>query len=187
MVIRGNAIVVDNELVDSLVIYKPLFDIRDATSKNIKIKASLLFDGTGIMVTEPKVPSYFYKEVEKIHLLEGLHGCETMRSAHHVAAKDIRNQTHRQQKRVLLRFPEGVTCKVGHFNGATSSNDNKLKNNLRMMEMPVNKQGNQIATVQFIYWRVVIEGTHRCLNSDGEESDDCLEDAVKRMGNIAKK
>lgn len=52
------------ELVNSLTIFKPVYDARDAKTK--KITASLLPDGSGILVMEPTVPSYLLVSPWKI-------------------------------------------------------------------------------------------------------------------------
>ena len=65
LVLRANDIEVDSELIDSITIFKPLFDLRDYK----KTKAILHENGGGISVFEPSVPTYLVNKVQKIHKL----------------------------------------------------------------------------------------------------------------------
>ena len=172
-----------SELLDVLWIYKEVSDIWDA--KDNVIKASLLPDGTGIEVIEPKAARFLYKDVKQIHHLEGSDACTPIYRAHKAAANEIKKHTHRQLKKIILKFPKGMTCNASRFNGDSSKSSLKLKNNLRMLETVVNKNpdgDNVMGTVQWLIWKVVIEGAPRILNSSDDESDDDFEDARKRMG-----
>ena len=190
LVIRGNEVVVNDatEMVDVLTIYKPLFDLRDAE----KSKACLLPDWRGIQITEPKVPLCFSENAKDMHRMEGKNQiCEPTLRAHLAAANDIRKQPRRQQKQVIMRFPDGLTCNAQHFNGKNKHEPCKLKNNVRTMETVSMKEKDifsgereKTATVQFIFWKVVIEAAPRRLEDDTEEESDGLKDAFTRMAMI---
>ena len=78
-----------------------------------------------------------------------------------------------------------MTCNASRFNGDSNKSSLKLKNNLRMLETVVNKNpdgDNVMGTVQWLIWKVVIEGAPRILNSSDDESNDDFEDARKCMG-----
>lgn len=177
MVLRAVGVVHENKELDTLTIYKPLYDIRDALDN--QIKASLLSDGTGIMYTEPKATTYLSKDIVKIHRMENQtdNDREPLHRAHRVAANNIKKDSSRQQKKVLLQFPDGITCSVGHF--SRNQKNPQLKNNKRMMNVNENDTDPGTA-VQFVFWQMVIDGAPRNLDSS-DESDDSFKDCRKRM------
>lgn len=161
LVILANDIVCDSkELVNSLSIFKPIYDARDAKSK--KITASLLPDGTGILVREPTVPTYLL-EINK-----------------EMKAACMKKEPSHQCKTVLLRFPEGTTCNDKHFN----KNSLQLNNNLRLKSLDlVGKDPSKTmdSKVAYISWKVAIDGDTRDFNeSDDEEEFDEWEDAFSK-------
>jgi hypothetical protein len=188
MVVKGSEIIVGGkEVVDALTIYKPLYDVRDYKAK--KVKASLLADGTGITVTEPTVPFYFIQNAGQIYDLEGAKACESTARTHAIAATGIKTNNNRQIKQVTLKFPDGITCNNDNFNKSTTKDGSlKLKNNLRMMPVQMDKddKGDPITTtIAFVFWKVSIDGEARHLNADAaSDSDEDLDDAFKRMQNM---
>jgi hypothetical protein len=162
-------VVVGNEMVESVTILKPIFDMRDAKNKNIT--ATLLGDGSGIRVSEPTVPSC---------LLDGPHGdCRLSKIAHAVVAKSIKKKEAglartRQFKTVILRFPDGKTCNSKHFN---KKGTHFLNNNIEVKGLDIKgKDPKKIlmeSKVAFMTWKVAVDGTTRDFNdSDDEDGDD---------------
>lgn len=114
--VRGKDVVVDDiSVMDTITIYKPIFDPRDRA----KVEVSLLSDGSGIEMKEPTVPTFFFTQVEDMYELDSdEERCASTILAHSVAATAIKNQVHRQSKRVVIEFPDGITCNKDFFNEA---------------------------------------------------------------------
>jgi hypothetical protein len=180
-VVRGNDIKIGSELIDAITIYKPLFDMRDRK----KTKAVLHEDGGGITITEPSVASFLIKEVAELHMLEEPTNCVPTEQAHKIAATDIQTREIRKNKQVHLMFPDGITCKLDHFN----NKNGKLKNNFRLLKVIVEKKAdpanNIIQLIPFIFWKVTIDGESRHLERQtSDDDDDDFEKAQTRMSNM---
>ena len=183
MVFRANDIECNTELIDTITIYKPLFDGRDIK----KTKAVLHEDGGGITITEPHVPHYMINEVKQIHQLEGQEGlCIPTMRVHRIAATDIRTKPMRREKQVALYFPDESTCKIDNVN---KHSGNKLKNNFRMLNIVLSEKGEDgeplVQLVPFLYWKLTIDGETRQLErSTSEDSDDDFTQAQSRMSSM---
>jgi hypothetical protein len=183
MVFRVNDIEHNGELIDTITIYKPLFDGRDIK----KTKAHLHEDGGGITITEPPVPHYMINDVKAIHQLEGKEGlCLSTMRVHRITATDIKTKPMRCEKQSTLYFPDEVTCKMDNFN---KHGGNKLKNNFRMLNIVLSEKGEDgeplVQLVPFLYWRLTIDGESRHLErSTSEDSDDNFTQAQSRMSSM---
>jgi hypothetical protein len=164
------------ELVDAIVIFKPIFDARDKK----KIKAVLSPDGTHITVTEPSVPTYLVDHVSQIHQMDRSDMCIPSKRAHQVIATDIKSKEARQTKKSLYFFPAGMRCKTNHFSNTVS----KLKNNFRLMDVVLMKDaaGKEVKQlVSFIFWKVTINQESRHLKRQNSDDSEDLADTFKRM------
>jgi hypothetical protein len=183
MALRAKNILIDKtQLIDALVIFKPIFDVRDAKGKN-KIRASMLPDGDGIVVTEPTLPTFMMEMTNEMHALEGEdNGCVPTYQAHRVAVTDIKKSAGRQTKEVVLRFPDGIRCKMEHFNG--KKDGLKLSNNLRILPGELGTGGAD-TTFAYIFWKLPIDEKQRLLQEEAEDSDDDLDEALLRMSKMS--
>ena len=91
LVTRVNDITVGNQMIDAIVIYKPIADARDFK----KVKAVLNSDGNGIVVMEPTIPSYLLEDVASLHIGEP---CVKTENAHRVIATAIANKSFRAKR-----------------------------------------------------------------------------------------
>jgi hypothetical protein len=196
MVIRGSDVKFEDEILNTLTIYIPVPDARDGKQK--KYKATLLSDGSGIRVMMPSMPFYFIQAVDAIHSLEvggdtdagsaSTAICEQTKLKHLALATAMRTTRTRQVKELVFRFPDKMTCTNSHYNKRKSPADLKLKNNLRMLDVEVDKDADGdpvIHTMTFIFWKVVIEGEVQKLEAAADsESDDDWTEATKRMSHM---
>lgn len=172
---RTNDIEKGLELVDSIRIYKPLFDARDFK----KTKAVLSPDGDYIKITEPSTPAYLIKEVDILHDLEGTNQCIPSLREHKIIATDIKTKDWRQTKSTILTLPDDLACKIDHF-GNTKG---KLKANFRMQKLKVSGSLEQVIT--FVFWQVAIDREARRLErQDSDDSEDAYDNAAKRMSGL---
>jgi len=183
--VRGKDVVVDDiSVMDTITIYKPIFDPRDRA----KVEVSLLSDGSGIEMKEPTVPTFFFTQVEDMYELDSdEERCASTILAHSVAATAIKNQVHRQSKRVVIEFPDGITCNKDFFNEA--GDGLKLKKRFRMLEVELCKDaaGNPVTThLTFMYWKVAVDGEEKKLGPDKNkpDDDDDLKNALHRMSKM---
>jgi hypothetical protein len=170
LVLRGEGIRVKNSdqnkgdfVVDALTIYRPLDDVKDFLNK--RIKAQLLSDGSGIEVTWPALPDYF-RDFKKIQALEGRDVCERTQLRHSTFVSSFKNDDARHLKKIILHFPDQMTCNSNHFNAGKEHG--QLKTVFRMAPAsfklpdftPDPDNPDDDDTVHylqpFVYWKVVI-------------------------------
>jgi hypothetical protein len=97
-----NVMLDSKEVVDVVLVYKCAVDARDAMA----IKAKMLEDGTGILVSQPSVPSFLIKDVKQMHELDKDEGfTESLMRDHLVTANAIDKRKERQTQQVEFRFP----------------------------------------------------------------------------------
>lgn len=173
LVLRGEGIRVKNPdrnkgdfVVDALTIYRPLDDVQDFLNK--RIKAQLLPDGSGIEVTWPALPGYF-SDFKKIQALEGSGVCDRTQLRHSTFVSSFKNDEKRQVKKIILHFPDQMTCNSNHFNAGKEHG--QLKTVFRMAPAsfktpdftldPENPDDDGIVRYiqPFVYWKVVINKT----------------------------
>jgi len=154
--------------------------------KTKKVKASLLIDGTGIVITEPSVPQYLYKDLKSMYALDAeAEACEATIRAHKVASTGIKRDEKRQVKQVTVKFPDGMSCNNEFFNNSGTS---KLKTNIRFMEVVICQEEDEDGLVNdvnqtctYVFWKVAIDGTDRRLREESDSDEDELVGALKRM------
>lgn len=170
----------NHQLLDVVTIIMPLQDMRDAMKK--KITASLLHDGSGMVITVPSVPSYLIHKVDALHGLEAAKNkCEKTGNAHKALANAIKTNPERSIKKIILKFPLGVKCKTEFFNHKDLY---KLKLNIRLLKDNVDMgSGTNIEVTNcFIFWKLVVDQETRSVQEDtGNESDDDLNESIQRM------
>jgi hypothetical protein len=173
----------DKAVVEALTVYMPVFDSRDIMKK--KYQATLLSDGSGISVTIPTLFLAILDQVEEIHALEHHALCEQTKTQHAVAATYVKSKPERLTKTLILKFPRGMTGNNKHFNGKNASSDEsilKLKNHYRILDIVVGTDEDddeEIETINFIWWKVVI-GEPQRLADESDESEDDYQDALSR-------
>jgi hypothetical protein len=181
-----NVILESKEVVDVVSVYRCAVDARDAAS----IKAEMLEDGTGILVSQPSVPTFLIKDVKQMHGLEKNEGfTESLMRDHLITANAIEKRKERQTQQVEFRFPPGITCNTKHF--GNKATDNRLRNNKRVCTVTVipgaNKKDPPIKTqdISFILWRVTVDKEDRHVElADDSDSDDDLASMYARTSDM---
>jgi hypothetical protein len=163
------------EVVDVVSVYKCAVDSRDAMA----IKAEMLEDGTGILVSQPSLPSFLVKDVKQMHELDKDEGfTKSLMRDDLVMANAIDKRKERQTQQVKSRFPPGITCITKHFKNKPANN--KLRNNKRLCTVTVipgaTKGAAPIQTqyIPFILWRMTVdkEDCHVELVDDSDSDED---------------
>ncbi len=157
---------------DAVTIFKPIFDFKDfGDSKNIK--AELLEDGTGMIITEPVLPHFLLHSVNEIHQQEGTRTCLWTTREHSAQATSIiRGGDERRFKRTLLRFPTGVVCTLDIYNTHEERDSpNGLKTNCRFLfswfqtgTPSIGLNGNMPVVNPYVFWKLVIKNSERLLH-----------------------
>jgi hypothetical protein len=134
-------------------------------------KATLVLNGTALLIQKPAVPYFLLHDYEPIFLSE-VAPCPRTKDAHAVHANRIR--------RVLLVFPDGMTCAT--LDGTTKKkpkDKNKIKMCLRYLSKtyPTPKAKEKEATQEFYpaHWVIRIHDEQRRLlkaDEEDEEEDD---------------
>ncbi len=101
-------VVAGNNVVNYLVIVKPVFDISDTSGRN-KISASLLQDGSGIVISEPKIPCFCLNEASSIFSTEDdTNFSRAIYQTHLTTAAAVNTSPSRLMKNTLCFFPGGM-------------------------------------------------------------------------------
>jgi hypothetical protein len=176
LVIRGDNIKVedDKEVVDALTFIYPLTDPNDL----LYLKPVLLRDGSGIALEEPTITEYFWKRTAMIHDQETDMACDKTETEHRINSAALKKVQSRKTRKVLLEFPEGLTCKADHF----SNKPSKLKVHYRELSVPIRERAANIRVVQYAWWKVAISGRERTVETGGSwDDEDPFADATDRM------
>jgi hypothetical protein len=181
-----NVMLDSKEGVDVVSVYKCAVDARDAMA----IKAEMLEDGTGILVSQPSVPSFLIKDVKQMHELDKDEGfTESLMRDHLVTANAIDKRKEHQTQQVEFRFPPGITCNTKHFKNKPA--DNRLRNNKRLCTVTVipgaTKGAAPIQTqdIPFILWRMTVDKEDRHVELvDDSDLDEDLASMYARTSNM---
>jgi hypothetical protein len=116
--------VFEEECIEALVIQMHLNDVRDAAGSD-KISASLLNDGSGVLIEEPSVYAFQFSEIKDLYNgFKSSAMCAAMQNAHTYTTAAIKQNSTRRKKSYILRFPDELRCKMGYMN---QSNGQKLQ------------------------------------------------------------
>jgi hypothetical protein len=175
------------ELIDEIKIILPhMVDCRDFSS----YKASLVLGGKALMIQKPAVPFFLLHDHEDLFFSEVKY-CARTKDAHAVHANRIKADVNCQVRRVLLVFPDGMTC-APVTDGAMKKKA-KDKNKIKMCLRTITKtyaSGKTVPremTAQVFYpayWLVRIHNEQRRLlkaEEEEEEDDDDIEAAFQGM------
>lgn len=164
--------------LNALFIYKPLFDCQD------NVNASLLEDGTGIVVTEPTIPSYMVDQHEKMHTLESQESPSELYlaafHAHTVLVALLRKENKRTTKKSILRFPDNIKCTLEHFNVRDGQ---KLENKFRLLP-DLDAIENETTFNNYVVWILAVENTIQSLDLVGKDSKADISNAINRLRNL---
>jgi hypothetical protein len=189
LAIRGNEVVQENTVVDKLSIMKPIFDMDDF---DLKLYSARLNDGgTGIIVTEPTIPGYLWRNPAKIQELvdDGAPGgiCKKTELTYKTIRIDMKKNREYRSHEVTYFFPQGVTCNNELFNGSSTkgrrSDHFELDTEMFVYEVELGKDQDDNDIVQFcpfIVWRMAIDGAAR----QTEDDDDGVRGASKALARL---
>lgn len=189
LAIRGNEVVQENTVVDKLSIMKPIFDMDDF---DLKLYSARLNDGgTGIIVTEPTIPGYLWRNPTKIQELvdDGAPGgiCKKTELTFKTIRIDMKKNREYRTHEVTYFFPNGVTCNNELFNGSSTkgrrSDHFELDTEMFVYEVELGKDQDDNDIVQycpFIVWRMAIDGAAR----QTEDDDDGVRGASKALARL---
>jgi hypothetical protein len=172
------------ELIDQIKVILPhMVDCRDFPS----YKASLVLGGTALMIQKPAVPFFLLHDHEDIFFSEAKY-CPRTKDAHAVHANRIKADANCQVRRVLLVFPDGMTC--APVTDGTIKKKTKDKNKIKICLRKITKtyeSGKSAKTTQDFYptyWLVRIHDEQRRLlkaEEEEEEEEDDIDAAFQGM------
>lgn len=177
-----------NKVFDSITIIKPVFDFRDMENKK-NIKAELLENGTGMIITEPVIPHFLLHSVQAIHEQEGKDMCTMTARAHLTEATSVIRASNEQKfKKTLLWFPEGVVCTLGIFNNHVDrETPNEIKTNGRFVfswystgSASHGLNGNLPLLNPYVFWKLVIKNTEQIMVEQVGDQLTYMTDAISR-------
>ena len=166
-----------------IVVVKPIADFDDYEKG--RYSATLVADGSGIIITEPTAPGFIVQDLKKLYTREERDKdpvFSRIHFGHNTAAIAVKGNIARRLKKVRYNFPENKKCKMGVFNpGAMGT---KLRPTLRISEgVPLKfRADNHQPTYNYAcIWTVIVdEAEERQVDDPGDE-DNGIGDAFKRM------
>jgi hypothetical protein len=172
-----------DELIDIVKIIMPhVIDLRDFKHYS----GHVVLNGQGFMISRPTVPHYLLYDYEELFGKEKKR-CARTEEKYKVEVNDIIASPARQVKRILLLFPDGMTCNADMGATTPSSIDQKVNLILRPLaiDTTVKKGSAMVVENQSFcpgYWALrVINDNRRILKRDEEGDDDDLEKAFAGM------
>ena len=170
-----------NEQVEVVVLHKQVHDIKDVRDATNPVTMSLLPDGTGILVEEPALPNFMASQIDALY-----DGCESidmenaLQTNHAVCVTAIKQNSIRQKKKYILKFPGNLSCKMGYMN-ATSGHT--LRGHVQVSKSVIkNKGGIAIpfthVTIRFM---AVVNTSQQKLLKEEDDSTSNIEDLLAGM------
>jgi hypothetical protein len=173
-----------NQLVDVIFILKPIYDIRDHSGPN-RVKARILPDGSGIVVTEPIVPNFLIHNLKEIWSKEEDEDrCPQCIIQHSATANSIKLKSKRQTKTTTMKFPSDVKCLPGFFNKKT---DGTIDTHVRVIEtaMPgATDVDDPNLVLYYLFWKVQVDMECKVITLLEEEEEDEMALALKSMSRM---
>jgi hypothetical protein len=183
--IRAQKIDKGSEQLDALVIYKALYDPRDAKAGNFVME--LLPDRTGVTVTEPTVAHAFVNDVLQIHKNEIKTGkfCKMTEQEHKMQSAILLQNPDRLQMVRTIKFPNGMTCSADVFSSKDSKNKQLVVEGFcRFLptEMKMGESSNKAKfCIPYICWKLAIDNSYLPLDQSSGKSKDLIDDAFQSM------
>jgi hypothetical protein len=184
--VKGTEITIGKEVINAVTIIRPLEDAEDF--RKGRIKAQLLPDRSGIMFSLPSVLAYLLDptDIKPLYALDGNGVCAATRRTHEIVTTDLQVDDEHRLRRIIARFPTGITCSNRHFNNGEDGNHN-LKTHFHMYKNDqVLKGGKKVAYPKaHIRWKLVVETgrTRRTAPAtSGENYDADIEKAFQDLG-----
>ena len=176
---RDDDVRIDGSLCSILTIYQPLFDARDVSS----VKLSLDNEESDLIHhIHPNVPSFFYKDCQRMHKLEDKKDNKNpelfsmTEKKHQKCAIKIKTDENHRLQRDSYRLP--FTLSLEKFD-AIDNAGSELKKNYRILEIEVTDKIKH--KVSYVYWKVLIDGETTHLSSDTDPVFNEFEEAEARM------
>jgi hypothetical protein len=177
---KGINFKVNNSLYNAVIIQKTFPDATDYIKS--RISASLLPDGSGVVITEPSAAACMIYDVEKAYKKDDLERDPIFSKvylAHVTSALKIQTEPERQVKRTTYLFPNKIRCKMGVFN---KNSGLKLSTRVRPSQgakLVSNNSVLQTLTYRCI-WIIAIDEEERLTASEPNADEDLIE-ACKGM------
>lgn len=119
-------------MMEAIVLHKPVSDINDVISRQVKVSATLLEGGTAIEIQEPSLPWFLTEETEEIYQDmfddDQTWMTEAIKDAHRVNVNTIQGSELRKKKIYTFILPEGYRGATGFMNsGGQNTSPKGLK------------------------------------------------------------
>lgn len=173
-----------DEYIDVLKITTPhLIDLRDFKNWS----GHVVLNGRGFLVSKPTVPHYLLHDYGPLFARDRIR-CPRTESTYRVEVNHILASPARQVKKILLLFPDFITCNAELTATTASSDDQKVPMQLRKLELDtrVKREGEMVVEEQVFcpgsFVLRVINAHRRIINlAQNRGDDDDLETAFAGM------
>ena len=169
-------------LVDKIVLKLPFLDTDDFKEK--RFDAKLQHDG--VLVTMPTVPLYLLDHdlVKKDYSKRAVSD-ESAKNAHLVLCTNLKLEPRRGVRKVLYKFPPGISCTNEYFNGGDTG-DSLVANVFfggKDTGKKVPKSGEAIYSInQYVEWQMFVQGTEKHVSIPAAQSN-TAEDKMNKAFN----
>ena len=168
------------EIISALEVKMPFWDPRDF-EKHKKGLAELLPDGSGFVLTIPRVPTVFLRNVDLLY--DASDTLEKGMSNVHLGFVNSGGLLGRNgqavTKKILILFPDGMQCTNEYFNEAKDPRKKiaptKMKNYIKNKEIVVGQDAaaiNIMHNMIYVKWKLKIVGPNERRLAVDQDSDD---------------
>lgn len=187
--IMANEVVVGTEKMSCLNIIVPLLDPRDL--KKTHYSARLLQDYSGIIITQPTVPFFIYNSMKEMYDINKRDTCAQTKLQHDVVGTAICEDTSRQTKTTVWKFPPGMTCTNEYFNEDVRTKTatmydlktySKFVYQTHVVDIKLSKTLKWYAP--YLVWKLYVVNTVAKTGIKPVEEDDLLQNAFQGLSFI---
>jgi hypothetical protein len=182
--IVGKEVVQDKTVLDKLTIMKPIWDMKDFDKKRYKARLSKHFNG--VVITEPNIPNYFWKDPVEVQALvdcDEREVCAKTELTYKTMKMHLKEHQEHITRDTLFLFPAGVTCSNEHFNKKNRGTTHLLDVDVFMKDVVIGKGSDGQNLVQyspFVVWKMSINGENKRTDDD----DDGISGASKAFARL---
>jgi hypothetical protein len=158
-------------------------DILNLKGKRSVVSAKLLENGTGMVITEPLLPSYMWQNLPELN--EGDRFSKE-KKIDYLGKVKLYKESGENLRQTTLYFPDGVIGSTEYigadFDSTERGTDLALFDNMFYVPIPsVTEEDDAEILCYYGYWKIGVKGTTKKLNWN---SDADVDSAVNRLGKL---
>jgi hypothetical protein len=177
---------------DYIEVKKYLVDARDvlpAPGRPVKIKAELLPDGRGMVVSEPMLATYFETDVKQVNAKEPFSQAKKVAYIEQTVKHKAADISARVRK-TYIYFPDHIVGTTEHIGGIehslNKSIDLKLSYNIFKLSTVYDSKNTVVTQAAYAYWTIGVKGSENIMEFDVDsEKSSVYAQTLREMQGLA--